>query len=74
MTDPNSGGGDTARTTIEADRQVWRHVRAEVVSEGKNVSETLGAIRRGHAGEDEGMIRSEAGRPRRHDGEGQYER
>jgi hypothetical protein len=55
MTDSNSGDGDgddTARTTIEVDRQVWRQVRAEAVSEGKNVSEKLEEILRAHVGED----------------------
>jgi hypothetical protein len=52
MTDSNSGDGDTARTTIEVDRQVWRQVRAEAVSEGKNVSEKLEEILREHVEED----------------------
>jgi hypothetical protein len=43
MTDDNSTD-DTARTTIEVDRQVWRQVRAEAVGEGKNVSEKLEEI------------------------------
>ena len=42
-----------ARTTIEVDRQVWREVRAEAVSEGKNVSEKLEEILRDHVGLDE---------------------
>jgi hypothetical protein len=37
-----------SRTTIEVDRQVWRQVRAEAVSEGKNVSEKLEEILREH--------------------------
>ena len=37
-----------SRTTIEVDRQVWREVRAEAVSEGKNVSEKLEEILREH--------------------------
>jgi hypothetical protein len=53
MTDSNSNGdGDTARTTIEVDRQVWRQVRAEAVSEGKNVSEKLEEILREHVEDD----------------------
>ncbi|MDZ7770669.1 MAG: hypothetical protein U5K38_17170 [Woeseiaceae bacterium] len=43
MTDDTSTD-DTARTTIEVDRQVWRQVRAEAVGEGKNVSEKLEEI------------------------------
>ena len=51
MTSEDSNGADdapTARTTIEVDRQVWRQVRAEAVSEGKNVSEKLEEILREH--------------------------
>jgi hypothetical protein len=47
MSDSNDDG-ETARTTIEVDRQVWRQVRAEAVSEGKNVSEKLEEILREH--------------------------
>ena len=43
MTDDTSTD-DTARTTIEVDRQVWRQVRAEAVGEGKNVSKKLEEI------------------------------
>ena len=43
MTENNSSD-DTARTTIEVDRKVWRKVRAEAVGEGKNVSEKLEEI------------------------------
>ena len=43
MTENNSTD-DTARTTIEVDRQVWRQVRAEAVGEGKNISEKLEEI------------------------------
>jgi hypothetical protein len=51
MTSEDSNGANdapTARTTIEVDRQVWRQVRAEAVSEGKNVSEKLEEILRDH--------------------------
>ena len=51
MTSEDSNGvndAPTARTTIEVDRQVWRQVRAEAVSEGKNVSEKLEEILRDH--------------------------
>jgi len=51
MTSEDSNGANdapTARTTIEVDRQVWRQVRAEAVSEGKNVSEKLEEILREH--------------------------
>jgi len=49
MTDTNSDdGGDTARTTIEVDREVWRQVRAAAVGEGKNISEKLEEILREH--------------------------
>ena len=51
MTSEDSSGANdapTARTTIEVDRQVWRQVRAEAVSEGKNVSEKLEEILREH--------------------------
>ncbi|MFC7325980.1 hypothetical protein ACFQMF_15550 [Halorubrum rutilum] len=47
MTNEDSNG-PMARTTIEVDRQVWRQVRAEAVSEGKNVSEKLEEILRDH--------------------------
>ena len=47
MTNEDSNG-PMARTTIEVDRQVWREVRAEAVSEGKNVSEKLEEILRDH--------------------------
>ena len=47
MTDEDSNG-PKSRTTIEVDRQVWRQVRAEAVSEGKNVSEKLEEILRDH--------------------------
>ncbi|MFC7323276.1 hypothetical protein ACFQMF_01650 [Halorubrum rutilum] len=47
MTNEDSNG-PMARTTIEVDRQVWRQVRAEAVSEGKNVSEKLEEILRAH--------------------------
>jgi hypothetical protein len=53
MTDSNSDDGDTARTTIEVDRKVWRQVRAEAVGEGKNVSEKLEEILREHFEEDD---------------------
>jgi hypothetical protein len=53
LTDSNSGDGDTARTTIEVDRKVWRQVRAEAVGEGKNVSEKLEEILREHFEEDD---------------------
>ena len=43
MTDDTSTD-DTARTTIEVDREVWRKVRAEAVGEGKNISEKLEEI------------------------------
>lgn len=43
MTENNSTD-DTARTTIEVDRKVWRQVRAEAVGEGKNISEKLEEI------------------------------
>ena len=43
MTENNSTD-DTARTTIEVDREVWRKVRAEAVGEGKNISEKLEEI------------------------------
>ena len=46
MTDSNNNDGDTARTTVEVDRDVWRQVRADAVSEGKNVSEKLEEILR----------------------------
>jgi hypothetical protein len=52
MPDSNSGDGETARTTIEVDRQIWRQVRAEAVSEGKNVSEKLEEILREHVNDD----------------------
>jgi hypothetical protein len=52
MTNEDSNG-PTARTTIEVDRQVWREVRAEAVSEGKNVSEKLEEILRAHVELDE---------------------
>ncbi|WP_280536832.1 hypothetical protein [Halopenitus sp. POP-27] len=52
MTNEDSNG-PTARTTIEVDRQVWREVRAEAVSEGKNVSEKLEEILRDHVGLEE---------------------
>ena len=52
MTNEDSNG-PMARTTIEVDRQVWREVRAEAVSEGKNVSEKLEEILREHVGLDE---------------------
>ena len=45
MTDENSDS-PKSRTTIEVDRQVWRQVRGEAVSEGKNVSEKLEEILR----------------------------
>jgi uncharacterized protein (DUF4415 family) len=45
MTNEDSNG-PKSRTTIEVDRQVWRQVRAEAVSEGKNVSEKLEEILR----------------------------
>lgn len=45
MTENNSTD-DTARTTIEVDREVWRKVRAEAVGEGKNISEKLEEILR----------------------------
>ena len=43
MTDDNSGDdtADMTRTTIELDRQVWRQVRSDAVSDGSNVSEKL---------------------------------
>jgi hypothetical protein len=47
MTSEDSNG-PKSRTTIEVDRQVWRQVRAEAVSEGKNVSEKLEEILREH--------------------------
>ena len=47
MTSDDSDGSKS-RTTIEVDRQVWRQVRAEAVSEGKNVSEKLEEILREH--------------------------
>jgi len=47
MTSEDSDG-PKSRTTIEVDRQVWRQVRAEAVSEGKNVSEKLEEILREH--------------------------
>jgi len=47
MTSEDSDG-EKSRTTIEVDRQVWRQVRAEAVSEGKNVSEKLEEILREH--------------------------
>jgi hypothetical protein len=54
MTDTNSdGGSDTARTTIEVDREVWRQVRAAAVGEGKNVSEKLEEILREHFEDDD---------------------
>jgi hypothetical protein len=43
-----NGANDTARTTVEVDRHVWRQVRAEAVGEGKNVSEKLEEILRGY--------------------------
>jgi len=46
MTNTNSDDGDTARTTVEVDREVWRQVRAEAVGEGKNISEKLEEILR----------------------------
>ena len=52
MTNEDSNG-PMARTTIEVDRQVWREVRAEVVSEGKNVSEKLEESLREHVVLDE---------------------
>lgn len=52
MTSDDSDGSKS-RTTIEVDRQVWRQVRAEAVSEGKNVSEKLEEILREHVGLDE---------------------
>ena len=52
MTENNSTD-DTARTTIEVDRKVWRQVRAEAVGEGKNISEKLEEILREHFEEDD---------------------
>jgi len=53
MSDENSDGGDTARTTIEVDREVWRQVRAAAVGEGKNISEKLEEILREHFNEED---------------------
>jgi len=39
MTDNDNG--DMTRTTIELDREVWREVRSDAVSDGVNVSEKL---------------------------------
>ena len=43
MTNHNNGDDtdDMTRTTIELDRQVWRQVRSDAVSDGSNVSEKL---------------------------------
>lgn len=43
MTTSNGGGAndDTTRTSIEVDRDVWRHLRSDAVADGKNVSEKL---------------------------------
>lgn len=43
MTDNNNGDdtADMTRTTIELDREVWREVRSDAVSDGVNVSEKL---------------------------------
>ena len=43
MTNYNNGDDtdDMTRTTIELDRQVWRQVRSDAVSDGSNVSEKL---------------------------------
>ena len=41
MTDNDNGDTDVTRTTIELDRQVWRQVRSDAVSDGSNVSEKL---------------------------------
>ncbi|GGJ05176.1 hypothetical protein GCM10008995_13750 [Halobellus salinus] len=43
MTTSNDGGAsdDTTHTSIEVDRDVWRHLRSDAVADGKNVSEKL---------------------------------
>ena len=44
MSNENSSGNDTTRTTIEVDEAVWRQLRSEAVAEGTTISEKLEVV------------------------------
>lgn len=48
--DSDDDENDKTRTTVEVDRDVWRELRSDAVSDGSNVSEKLEEVLRDYYG------------------------